>query len=358
MLRRLNWLFVTALTLSQIAQAQSVSDLIEQGHYKRAEAALRVQLQQNPNDANANYLRSKVDAAFGRFDEAISCAEKAVSADNVRPEYHAQLADAVGAKADDPKVGMFQKLSLAKRVRQEAELALKTDPKNSEANSDLLDFFLDAPGFAGGSKDKAKELAEHVTQIDPAQGYLLQVQFARHEKQASEIEQLYRRAIQAAPNNYDAHVGLADFYLSNRSPQLSRAEELARESVKLEPQRGIAYVILTVVAARQGRWPDVERVLAESEKSVPDNLAPYYQAARTILISGSGSELSRAESYLRKYLSQEPEAGSPPLSAAHWRLGLVLEKEGRKDDARAELQAALKLQPDFKEAQQDLKRLR
>ena len=84
---------------------------------------------------------------------------------------------------------------------------------------------------------------------------------------------------------------------------------------------------------------------------VPDDFAPHYQAAKTILVSGDGSHLSRAEAYLRKYLSQEPEAGSPPLSAAHWRLGLVLEKEGRKDDARSELQTARRLQPDFKETQ-------
>lgn len=53
---------VLAATLA--FSADSISDLIEQGHFKRADAALRQQLQQNPNDPLANCLMSKVDAAF------------------------------------------------------------------------------------------------------------------------------------------------------------------------------------------------------------------------------------------------------------------------------------------------------
>jgi tetratricopeptide (TPR) repeat protein len=54
---------------------------------------------------------------------------------------------------------------------------------------------------------------------------------------------------------------------------------------------------------------------------------------------------------------QEPEGNTPHLAAAHWRLALVLEKEGRKADAIAELQTAVKLKPDFEDARKDLKRL-
>jgi hypothetical protein len=54
----------------------------------------------------------------------------------------------------------------------------------------------------------------------------------------------------------------------------------------------------------------------------------------------------------------EPEAGEPPLAAAHWRLGQVLEKEGKKTDAIVEMEEAVRLQPDLKEAKEDLKRLK
>ena len=61
---------------------------------------------------------------------------------------------------------------------------------------------------------------------------------------------------------------------------------------------------------------------------------------------------------MRTYLSQDPEGLTPPLSAAHWRLALILEKEGRKADAIKELEEALRLEPDFENAKKDLKRLK
>jgi len=67
--------------------------------------------------------------------------------------------------------------------------------------------------------------------------------------------------------------------------------------------------------------------------------------------------LTRGESYFRKYLTQEPEPYSPNHSQAHWRLGQVLEKEGRKPEAIAEFQASVKLDPDSP-ARQALKRLK
>jgi tetratricopeptide (TPR) repeat protein len=351
-------LFFSLVAVAPASRADSIPDLIEQGHYKRAEAALRPLLQQNPNDPGANYLMSKVDIALNRLDDAISHAEKALSADGNRAEYHAQVAEAYGARTGDPKAGMFQKLSAARRLKQEADAALQLDAKNVDANSDLLDFYLDAPGITGGSKDKAKELALRVTQLDPAQGYLLQVQFARHEKHTGEIEQLYKQAIQAAPNKYEARIGLADFYLNPTAPQFALAEEQARQALKIDPQRTGAYTLLAVLAAKQSHWNDVDQILADSEKNVPDDFAPHYQVGKTILLLGDGSQLARAESCFRKYLTEQPEGDTPSLAAAHWRVGLVLEKEGRKNDARSELQTAVNLDPSLKEAQQELKRLK
>lgn len=63
---RTSLLFLALMGLSPASRADSISDLIEQGHYKRAQAALRPQLQQDPNDSFANYLMSKVDVALNR----------------------------------------------------------------------------------------------------------------------------------------------------------------------------------------------------------------------------------------------------------------------------------------------------
>ena len=48
---------------------------------------------------------------------------------------------------------------------------------------------------------------------------------------------------------------------------------------------------------------------------------------------------------------------APSVANLHWRLGLVWEKKNQPEQARAEYLAALKEQPDFRQARQALEKL-
>jgi hypothetical protein len=100
----------------------------------------------------------------------------------------------------------------------------------------------------------------------------------------------------------------------------------------------------------------MEAILAQSERNVPDNLAPHFAAAR--VLTERGIELGRAESYLRKYLMQPPEGNAPLHAHAHWALGLLLERLGRRPEAIAELESALRQKGDFEPARKELRRLK
>ena len=123
-----------------------------------------------------------------------------------------------------------------------------------------------------------------------------------------------------------------------------------------DPQRAGSYTALAVAYATRGKWSELDATLAESEKAVPENLAPYYQAGRIILLQGS--DYARAERYFRKFLTQEPEAGPVTPAHAHWRLGLTLEKLGKREEAIAEIEKASRLKPDLDDAKKDLRRVR
>jgi tetratricopeptide (TPR) repeat protein len=82
-------------------------------------------------------------------------------------------------------------------------------------------------------------------------------------------------------------------------------------------------------------------------------LPGYFGVARSDLLSGQNFD--EAERYFKKYLTRWPEEGDPSLANAHWRLGQVYEKQGKKDLAIAEWQEALKLAPNYKAAQESLK---
>jgi tetratricopeptide (TPR) repeat protein len=337
----------------------SIDALIEHNHFKRAEALLTPILQQTPNDAQAHYQMSKVSIAFGRTDDALHQAEKALATNHARADYHAQLVEALGAKLNSESTGFLSRLSIARRFQAEAEAALKLDPRNLDVNTDLMQFYLEAPGMAGGDKAKASALADNLVKLDPPYGYMLKAQFAEHEHHSADAEQFYKRAAESAPADYEIVATAANFFLNAENQKgFPQAEDLARRAEKLDPDRIDAYNVLTVLYVKQKRWPDLQSTLADSQRNVPDNLAPQYQAGKFILVTAATDQFPLAEKCLRTYLTQPAEAGSPPLAAAHWRLGQILEKEGRRDEARKEIQTAVQLEPALKDAQQDLKRLR
>src|SRR5262249_7748612 len=148
----------------------------------------------------------------------------------------------------------------------------------------------------------------------------------------------------------------ANIYAGGKTPRYELAEKEANYAIRIDPDRVSAHSILAAVYAAQERWMDLDAVLAEAEKKIPDNLSPYLRAAGTR--PNARKDLARGERYARKYLSQEPEPNSSSHAVAHWRLGLILEKQGRKPDAIAELQTAVKMDPKFEQAAKDLKRLK
>jgi tetratricopeptide (TPR) repeat protein len=154
----------------------------------------------------------------------------------------------------------------------------------------------------------------------------------------------------------DATTTLVNWYLGQKPPRYDAAEPLAHTLISLDPHRLVGYRMLATVYTAAARWPELDAMLADAEKAVPDDLGAHYAAARTII--ADGNDFPRAERRFRRYLGQEPEVHEPTLAQAHWRLGNVLEKEGRRADAVAELEQAVKLKPDFEEAKKDLARVR
>jgi tetratricopeptide (TPR) repeat protein len=141
---------------------------------------------------------------------------------------------------------------------------------------------------------------------------------------------------------------------------LHRKTELAgkhaREAVRLDPSRAKGYSILAKVLALEQRWGELQALLSTSERNVPDDLDPYFEAADALL--ESGVELERGKTYLHKYLAQEAEGEEPDAAHAHRLLGLILEKQGRSAEAVSELEAAVQMNPRFKAAREDLKRVK
>lgn len=327
--------------------------LIHAGHWKQVRAIAEKLAQQKPNDAYTFYLLAEEKQAFGDDNGALPLAEKAVALDGNNAAYHLCLAEIYGDMAEH--AGIFKQISLGRSFKKEAEQAVALDPKNLDAKFDLLQFYLDAPGIIGGGKDKAYAEADEIAHISAVKGFMAEAQIAAHEKDTAKAQSFYEKAVQADPDDAEASASLASIYASDSQRRYDDATRLALQAIKSAPDRIGAYTVLATMYATEQKWKELDDDLAESSKNDPDDAGAFYQAGRMILTRGT--DLSRAERYFREYLNQDPEAGEPPLAAAHWRLGEVLEKENRKADAVGEMQTALKLQPNFPEAKKDLKRL-
>jgi tetratricopeptide (TPR) repeat protein len=77
---------------------------------------------------------------------------------------------------------VFKMPGLATKTKEQFIKAVELDPALFEARTGLTQFYLMAPGFAGGSTAKAKELAAEVQSRQPEQAKLLRALLAMNDK--------------------------------------------------------------------------------------------------------------------------------------------------------------------------------
>src|SRR5512146_2896517 len=296
---------------------------------------------------------ARIHRACGDIPGAINFAQRAVQLAPNKADYHLTLAELQGRVAQQSN--MLKQAMLARAIHKELETAFQLEPSNVDARWGLLQYYWMAPSFMGGDKGKAKAMAAEIAKLDASQGFVALAVIATDEKKPAEVERNYQKAIEADPKNYDARISLAQFYMGDDQKKYDQAEEQYRAATKIAPTKIDGYAGLAKIYAMRGQSSELDRLLSESEREVSDNLQPYYEAGLALL--NSGKDLSRAEQYLRKYMGQEAEGNAPSLPDAHWRLSQVLDKEGRRPEAIAELNTAVKMDPGFEQAKKDLKKM-
>jgi tetratricopeptide (TPR) repeat protein len=350
---RLSALLALVLAFAICASAATPDQLVDNGRFKQARTLLEQQLRANPNDAHLNWLAARVHRAFGDLPGAIGLAQKAVQLAPGNADYHLTLAELQGRQAQQSS--LVRQALMARGIYKELQTAYQLDPKNVDAKWGMLRYYWMAPGIAGGDKNKARAMAAEIARLDPVQGYFAQAVLAEEEKRTADIESNYRKSIEVDPKNFDARMNLAEFYMVDPR-NFDKAEPNLLAAEKIAPGRIEPYAELAKIYAERQQWQKLDEVLIRSEHQIGDNLLPYYNAGATI--ANAGSDLGRAERYFRKYISQEPEGNSPSISMAHWRLGQVLDKLGRRPEAITELDTAVKMNPGLDGARKDLKRIR
>jgi Tfp pilus assembly protein PilF len=206
---------------------------------------------------------------------------------------------------------------------------------------------------------------------------------------AGKVRGEFERAVQLNPNDVDARLDLAEFYLEAPSI-VGGGEEKAREQAQsiaaVNPARehwvyariaekkkdtataereyhqyidlsqgdAEAWLNLALFLRRQKRFDEMEQAIVKLSQSPMPKADVLVESAE--MLYRAGRRYPFATELLHRYLATGPVEAAPAFKARYL-LGLLLEKQGDKTGAAREYRASLSLARNFGMAQQALNRV-
>jgi tetratricopeptide (TPR) repeat protein len=207
---------------------------------------------------------------------------------------------------------------------------------------------------------------------------------------AGKVRTEFERAVQLAPNNWEARTDLAEFYLeapgvvgggkdkaraqvellaplnpamahwvkariAEKSKDLATAEQEYRAAINASHGGARAWLNLAGFYRHMNRFDDMEQALRTMESSPLDHPAALVDAAGMLL--RAGRDYPMAIRFLRRYVASSTTVEEAPVFKARYLFGQLLEKQGDRPAAAEEYRGALALARTFRPAQDGLKRM-
>jgi tetratricopeptide (TPR) repeat protein len=353
-------------------------------------AALNESLRLNPRFVPAQLLLSRLKLATGDVVGAVKSAQDAKKNAPANPDAQLALARSLIAQRNiteaQPEVAallakypqraepqalngfiLLQKKQTAE-ARAAFERALKLDPDYPEAYEGLLALDFRANRIADAVKRIDARLAQK-----PNNPTLLVVSARTYAaaRQPEKSETALRRVIELDPNNMPAYLLLGQSYIAQKKMDqaVAQYDEVSKRTQNVSASTMAALLVQlqrrddealkryeAIVAANQGA-PVAANNLAwmYAEKGVNLNMAlQLAQQAKSQLPNSADVSDTLGWVYIKKGLPQlaigpleESVAKVPENAMFRYHLGLAYAQAGQKDKARAALERALQLSPQF-----------
>ncbi|MBI2381146.1 MAG: tetratricopeptide repeat protein [Gammaproteobacteria bacterium] len=237
----------------------------------------------------------------GRRDEALDTFEALAKTEGKNPELHFFWGVSLCNEAQS--ASMFSALGHAKNCVKHFKKALELQPDNLDYRKALFDYYVGAPGIAGGGADKAHELIAAVKPVDEVLATVMEARVAGKEEKFPEAEALMKSAIEKAPENSDYRLLLGTIY--------QQAE----------------------------RYEDAFAYFKQWQEAQPDNPKAWYQQGRNSVLGKV--HLTEGEQALLHYLSKPAAAEEPSHAWARLRLAQIYQLMGKKADSAQQAELAL-----------------
>lgn len=266
-------LVFTGLALAASPEYDRARELYQRTQYKQSIAALN----KIPNkDADTLQLLGQAYYGAGEYKDSTETLEKAAKLAPRKADIYTWLGRAYGRRAETSFP--LTAPSYAGKARDAFEKALALDPQNRDAMDDLFEYYLAAPGFLGGSFEKAQALSLRMGAIDAAWGLRAEARLLEEKKDYNGAEQRLKRAIEVAPRSASRFLDYAKYL------------------------------------AKQGRTRESDDQFAKAAQVAPDN--PEVKFARAKVYIEQNRNLTDARMLLEQYLSSNLTPDNPPREEA------------------------------------------
>jgi len=306
---------VFALALLTVpVQGQSVEQGIQLFNASKFGEARVALLPHGERDADAAFYLGRIELEGNDADKAADWFERAIRMNPKSSVYYDWLGRAYGTQAQH--ANRFRQPFLARKTKNAWETALALDPDNLDVRDDLIIFYSRVPGFLGGNKEKAREMALEIMKRNAYRGSIAATSLCAADNDTLCVVRGLQEMMISYPDSAGVYAGLAVFY------------------------------------ANQKQFDKAFAVLDERLRTKPNELRTLYQLGRTAALSGQN--LDRGEQALKFVLANPTPESGPSPAGLHYRLGMIYEKKGAKELAREEYRTVLQLNPRHQDAQKAL----
>ncbi|MEM7763420.1 MAG: hypothetical protein AAF290_05015 [Pseudomonadota bacterium] len=291
---------------ADLVHASPGIDAYEAGDFATAEPLLKQELATS-DDAKKRILVGIITMSRNEFKEALALFEEAA-------ERYPNSADAqywVGASAGSlaGNASIFKAAGHAKKARKAFERAIELDAQHLEAHQGLVQYYLQAPGFLGGDKDEALQLAKHTVTFAPIEGRLLLAQVYGQTKQPEQRAVVFEELISTAPDDPRAYLNIG--FLQQNEEDYAGAHR---------------------------SFSDAANTTSTTDGAETARQSARYQIGRTAVFSEQ--RLNDGIEALTDYLDGEIGSGMPEKAWARFRRGQLHQLANNEDSAQADFKAA------------------
>jgi tetratricopeptide (TPR) repeat protein len=264
--------------------------------------------------AEAQNILCRVRFTLQQWSQAAAECQQAVTLDGQNSDYHMWLGRVLGQQASH--ASFLSAYGIAKHSLSEMQAAVKLNPKNGPAMSDLGDYYAQAPGIAGGGTDKAQAILVQLDKVDSARAQELRGDIAMAQKDYTTAENEYRQAATVASEPADYWTVLADFY------------------------------------RKRQQWSDLDAAIQNCVSAAAkdkNSSVGLYDGAGVLIAANRNPAL--AAQMLENYLSSSSLTEEAPAFIAHIRLSRLKQQLGDAVGAKTELAIAAQMAKEFNPAQ-------